>query len=214
MSSDCNLPEALEILRSRPLSAFRLGAAIAQLLLHIPGLVWEHLDHPIDFCNPVTNKTGFPAFDGGIDQLIVKMRRMHGTHNALADWHFSSDKERRRQLHYVRGMNAMIEAAYKYCVLEAFEDRFLGWSEKETQWFNQGMVVVLSEIDWRIMPDTNALIEAKDGDWKEWLQEQCSELEMIYGKNLYREGPAVVKETRVEAPSRRFSRMRRFLHRN
>lgn len=212
MSSDCNLPEALEVLRSMPLSAFRLGAAIAQLLLHIPELVWEHLDHPIDFHNPVSNKVGFPAFADAIAQLVVKIRRMHSTHNALLDWHTSDYKERRRQLHYVRGLNATVEAAYKYCVLEAFEDRFLSWSEKETQWFNQGMIVSLSEMDWRIMPESNVLIEAKDGDWVKWLQEQCSELEMIYGTNLYREGSVVEDDKRKEAPRRRVSRIRRILH--
>lgn len=198
MSSACNLPEALEVLRSMPLSAFRLGAAIAQLLLHIPELVWEHLDHPIDVPNPVSNKMSFPSFVCAIDLLIVKMRRVHSTHNALPDWHASDHQERRRQLHYVRAMSATIEAAYKYCVLETFEDRLLGWTEKETQWFNRGMVVVLSEVDWRIMPETNVLIDAIDGDWEKWLLEQCSELEMIYGTNLYRAGSVLEENEGIE----------------
>ena len=211
MSSDCNLPEALEDLRSMPLSAFRLGVAIAQLLLHIPGLVWEHLDHPVDFNKPVSNRVSFPAFAGAINQLIVRVRRMHRTHNALPDWHTSKPKERRRQLHYVRGVNATMEAAYKYCVLEVFEDRFLGWSEKETQWFNKGMVVALSETDWDIMPETNVLIEAKDGDWENWLREQCSELEMIHGRNMYREGSVGKDNKRLEAPIKNVSRIGRIL---
>ena len=63
--------------------------------------------------------------------------------------------------------------------LEAFEDRFLGWSDKETQWFNQGMVAILSEIGWRIMPEANVLLGAKDGDWERWLQEQCREENVV-----------------------------------
>lgn len=161
MSMDCNLPEALEVLCSMPMSAFRLGATIAQLLLHIPGRVWGHLDHSIDFHNPISNKVGFPAFVGAIDQLIIRAREMHGTHNALPDWHTSDHVERRGQLHYVRGVIATIEAGYKCCALEAFEDRFLGWSEKETQWFNQGMAVVPSGTDWRILLVTNVLIRSR-----------------------------------------------------
>jgi hypothetical protein len=213
MSSDCSLPEAIEAIRSMRLSAFRLGAVVGQLLLYIPELVWEHLDHSIGFHSPISDKICFPAFVGAIDQLIAKIRNLNGTHNALPNWHTSDRRERRRQLHYVKGVNATMEAAYKYCVLEVFEDMFLGWSEKETQWFNRGMLEVLSEIDWRIMPETNVLIEAKDGDWGKWLREQCSELEMICGTNLYRERPVVEGgERRVEASCGRMSKIRRILH--
>lgn len=136
MSSGCNLPGALEVLRSMPLSAVRLGTVIAQLLLHIPELVWEHLDPPIDFRNPVFNETSSLSFVRAVGLLVVKMRRVHSTHNALPDWHAGDHQERRRQLHYVGVMSATIEAAYNHCVLEAFEDKLMVWTEKETQWFN------------------------------------------------------------------------------
>lgn len=88
------------------------------------------------------------------------------------------------------------------------------WTEKETQCFNQGIVVVLSDIDWRTMPETNVILQARDGDWGKWLQERCSELEMIYGTNLYRERPVVEECRRVEAPTKKISRIRRLLHLN
>lgn len=74
-------------------------------------------------------------------------------------------------------------------MVEVFEDRFLGWSVKETQRFNKGIADVLSEVDWRMMPETNVLTKAKDGDWTKWLCEQCSELEIVCGKNQHRMEP-------------------------
>ncbi|KAF1927381.1 uncharacterized protein M421DRAFT_93247 [Didymella exigua CBS 183.55] len=133
MSRDSNLLEALEALRSMPLSAYELGPGIAQLLLHIPELIWRHLDHPVNFRNLVSGNLRFPAFVGAVDELIKRLRNLTGTHNALPNWQISDREERRRQLRYVRGASATIEAAYKYCMIEVFEDRFLGWSEKETQ---------------------------------------------------------------------------------
>lgn len=71
-------------------------------------------------------------------------------------------------------------------MVEVFEDRFLGWSVKETQCFNKGIADVLSQVDWRMMPETNVLIKGKDGDWTKWLREQCNELKIVCGKNQYR----------------------------
>lgn len=108
MSSGCDLLDTLELLRLMPLPAFRLGAAVAQLLSHIPGLVWQHLDHPVGSHSPVVDQVGFPAFVGAINQLIVRIRRRHGTHSALPTWHTSDYTERHRQFNYVGSMNVTI----------------------------------------------------------------------------------------------------------
>lgn len=109
MPSDNSLPEVLKALRSQPLSSFRLGVCIARLLLHIPELVWVHLDHPTNFNNPIPDKLRYaPAFVGAVDQLIVKLRSSDSTHNALPDWQTGDRKERRRQVRYVKGMSATV----------------------------------------------------------------------------------------------------------
>lgn len=203
-----NVAAALNDLRSQPSLPHDLGVRLALFLSKISTLVKTHLSNTLDFRQVHPNLHFAPKVVRALDEYIVQLRMKDGLHNAFPDYVGLDRKERRRQRRCAERMVKIIESVYKACVIDVFEDLFIGWTAKETQMFNNGVEVVLNGADWYVYPEENVVMKVREGNWGVWLREQCVTIghaEVQAGKRKFAvkpiEGlPVRTREVDVENP--------------
>jgi hypothetical protein len=71
----------------------------------------------------------------------------------------------------------IVEVHFKHCVLDVLGSLFASWDLVKTQEFNKGAERALNGTVWETYPGVNVALKAGEGDWVQWLEEECFKLD-------------------------------------
>ncbi|KAF9691749.1 hypothetical protein EKO04_010263 [Ascochyta lentis] len=179
MEHESKLSKAIAKACPRTASPFDTGVSVGRLLYNIEHLVATHLENDIGFQIPVPEALQWaPDFVYAVTDHMLYLRTYRDLLKAPENTHLDDRKAYHK--HHVRKekYTRLVQLKYKQCVREVLGEIFESWNPIKTQEFNKGVDRALRMIQWKVYPLGNVALQAGDGDWAQWLSEQCGELGM------------------------------------
>lgn len=178
MANSLEMPSTIALLRERAKAPYELGLACGQLLDSIKPLVAGHLDGKADYqSKPPKAGIDTVGFTAAIDTYLRRQRIADSATRTFDETVIDRTKSKQRRKYKVKYIK-MLEEAYKALIMREFQGVFMGYNTDCTRLFNKGVHFAIHQVyTWKKYPSVNVALEAADGgDWGQWLQTRCEEL--------------------------------------
>jgi hypothetical protein len=158
-----------------------IGLTLGRVLYNIKQLVELHLENPIDFQLPVPEHLQeTPELIHAITSHMAHLREVNDIPTALQPIPLDVyDRKASAKLRKCKKKHVwLVDVHFKRCVLEVLGGLFASWDPVKTQEFNKGAERALNRTVWETYPGVNVALKAGEGDWAEWLEEECFKLNL------------------------------------